>query len=149
MNDRERDVLRQAQVALEDLVAACRRIQVRIDSAAGDPSRLNGCSQMLTWQMSNAVGATYAIGAVLSQDQGTESQVAGAQPVKAGGAAPLPEEVLADPAASEWMKAALRDALRRDPVDAANEAEVLARVLDAHARKTLQEALTNSAAVRT
>jgi hypothetical protein len=40
------------------------------------------------------------------------------------------EEVLRDPAASFWLKDALRSALARDPVDAANDAEVLAQVLD-------------------
>jgi len=38
-------------------------------------------------------------------------------------------EVLADPAASFWLKNALRSALLRDPVDAANDAETLARLL--------------------
>lgn len=33
--------------------------------------------------------------------------------------------VLEDPAASFWLKAALRSALARDPVDAANDAELL------------------------
>ena len=37
--------------------------------------------------------------------------------------------ILADPATSRWLRDALRSALVRDPVDAANEAEVLARVL--------------------
>ena len=35
---------------------------------------------------------------------------------------PTIDEVLADPAASHWMKDALRSALARDPVDVANEA---------------------------
>jgi len=35
------------------------------------------------------------------------------------------EQVLSDPAASFWLKDALRSALARDPVDAANDAEVL------------------------
>ena len=39
-------------------------------------------------------------------------------------------EVLADPAASFWLKDALRSALLRDPVDAANDAEILAQLLD-------------------
>jgi hypothetical protein len=38
-------------------------------------------------------------------------------------------EVLADPAASFWLKTALRSALRRDPVDAAHDAEILAQLL--------------------
>ena len=42
---------------------------------------------------------------------------------------PSIDEVLADPAASYWLKAALCSALRRDPVDAANDSETLARLL--------------------
>jgi hypothetical protein len=40
------------------------------------------------------------------------------------------DEVLADPAASSWLKTALRSALCRDPVDAAHDAEILALVLE-------------------
>lgn len=40
------------------------------------------------------------------------------------------EQVLKDPAASTWLKNALRSAVSRDPVDAANDAEVLYRLLD-------------------
>lgn len=43
---------------------------------------------------------------------------------------PTIEAVLEDPAASFWLKAALRSALSRDLVDAANESELLARLLD-------------------
>ncbi|MEL7491691.1 MAG: hypothetical protein AAGJ73_13315 [Pseudomonadota bacterium] len=39
------------------------------------------------------------------------------------------QEILNDPAASKWLKEALEKALPRDPVDAANDAEVLAMVL--------------------
>lgn len=46
-------------------------------------------------------------------------------------------EVLADPAASLWLKAALRDALRRDPVDALNDALLLAALLDSHLREVM------------
>jgi hypothetical protein len=49
------------------------------------------------------------------------------------------EEILADPAASLWLKAALRSALSRDPVDAANDADVLARVLNDRCRHLLEE----------
>lgn len=41
--------------------------------------------------------------------------------------------VLGDPAASDWLRDALRSAMVRDPVDAANDAEVLARLLDERA----------------
>ena len=41
-----------------------------------------------------------------------------------------PEAILTDPTSSYWIKDALRAALERDPVDAANDAEILALVLD-------------------
>jgi hypothetical protein len=47
------------------------------------------------------------------------------------------ERVLADPAASYWLKFALRSALERDPVDAANDAEVLACLLEKRCRVIL------------
>jgi hypothetical protein len=47
------------------------------------------------------------------------------------------EEVLRDPAASFWLKDALNSALARDPVDAANDAEVLAGLLDRRCRQIL------------
>ena len=42
---------------------------------------------------------------------------------------PSIDEVLADPAASFWLKTGLRSALCRDPVDAAHDSEILARLL--------------------
>jgi hypothetical protein len=42
---------------------------------------------------------------------------------------PTIPEVLADSTASYWLKDALRSALKRDIVDAANDAQVLAEVL--------------------
>ena len=42
--------------------------------------------------------------------------------------------VLADPAASDWLKTALRSALVRDLVDAANDADVLAQLPDRRCR---------------
>ena len=39
------------------------------------------------------------------------------------------EEVLQDPAASHWLKASLRSALLRDPVDVANDGDFLAGLL--------------------
>ena len=39
------------------------------------------------------------------------------------------DEVLEDPSASFWLKTALRSALCRDPVDAAHDAEIMARLL--------------------
>jgi hypothetical protein len=45
--------------------------------------------------------------------------------------------VLGDPAASSWLKTCLCSALSRDPVDAANDAEVLAQLLDRRCRAIL------------
>ena len=56
-------------------------------------------------------------------------------------AADLPriDEVLADSAASYWLKTALRSALCRDPVDAANDSEILARLLKERCDRILSE----------
>lgn len=51
---------------------------------------------------------------------------------------PAVHEILADPAASFWLKESLRSALARDPVDALNDADVLVAVLDRHARSALE-----------
>lgn len=50
---------------------------------------------------------------------------------------PLPnsQEILADPAASEWLKIALKSAIERDPVDALNDALVLAATLEDRLRR--------------
>ena len=50
---------------------------------------------------------------------------------------PTIDEILDDAAASFWLKAALHSALSRDPVDAANDADVLARVLERRCRNVL------------
>jgi hypothetical protein len=52
---------------------------------------------------------------------------------------PSIDDVLRDPAASFWLKTALRTALERDPVDAANDAEMLLRLLDARLRAVLAQ----------
>jgi hypothetical protein len=52
---------------------------------------------------------------------------------------PTIEEILRDPSASCWLKTALRSALARDPVDAANDAEVMALLLDRRCRSMLRE----------
>jgi hypothetical protein len=54
---------------------------------------------------------------------------------------PSIEEVLHDPAASSWLRTGLHSALDRDPVDAANDAELLARLLDARCNKILTDDL--------
>ena len=58
----------------------------------------------------------------------------------------LPEidEVLANPAASFWLKAALHLALSRDPVDAANDSEILARLLDRRCREVIESTSKHS-----
>ena len=45
--------------------------------------------------------------------------------------------VLADPATSYWLMSAIEASLLRDPVDALNDALVLAAVLDGHLREVL------------
>lgn len=52
-------------------------------------------------------------------------------------AVPALDQVLADPASSKWLKASLESALRRDPVDALNDALVLAAVLEQQLRSAL------------
>ena len=52
---------------------------------------------------------------------------------------PAIDEVLVDPAASYWLKSALRSALCRDPVDAANDSEILARLLQQRCDRILSE----------
>ena len=42
---------------------------------------------------------------------------------------PTAQNVLDDPCASFWIKNALRSVLERDPVDALNDAELLADIL--------------------
>lgn len=48
------------------------------------------------------------------------------------------EAILCDPATSGWLKRCLEEALTRDPVDAANDAELLAEVLASHCDKLQQ-----------
>ena len=48
---------------------------------------------------------------------------------------PTPYEILADASTSDWLKSVLRSALKRDPVEALNDAEMLATVLDEHVRE--------------
>ena len=43
---------------------------------------------------------------------------------------PSIDEVLTDPSASHWLKSALQSARWRDPIDAANDSEILARLLE-------------------
>ena len=50
---------------------------------------------------------------------------------------PRAEDLLADEAASSWLITTLKSALERDPIDALNDALVLAEVLDARLRREL------------
>lgn len=50
------------------------------------------------------------------------------------------EQVLASPATSTWLRNALADALLRDPVNAANDAELLSELLSARCDQLLQQA---------
>lgn len=50
------------------------------------------------------------------------------------------ERILRDPAASAWLKDALKSALTRDCVDAANDAEALASILATRATELLTKA---------
>lgn len=47
-------------------------------------------------------------------------------------------DVLENPATSYWLKSAIEAALARDPVDALNDALVLAAVLDGYLREVLE-----------
>jgi len=49
------------------------------------------------------------------------------------------DEILTDPTASYWLKSALQSALCCDPVDAANDSEVLARLLELRCDRLLGE----------
>ena len=51
------------------------------------------------------------------------------------------DRVLGDPAASFWLKRTLLSALTRDPVDAANDAEMLFHLLDEWCREILNDGL--------
>jgi hypothetical protein len=42
---------------------------------------------------------------------------------------PLCKAILVDSSASDWIKHTLRSALKRDPVDALNDAEILVKAL--------------------
>ena len=50
-----------------------------------------------------------------------------------------PETYLADPGYSWWFKDALRSALERDPVESANDAQILANILRDYADQILRE----------
>jgi len=47
------------------------------------------------------------------------------------------QNILEDPAVSDWLKSALAGAIARDPVDALNDALLLAQTLDDRMREIL------------
>ena len=51
--------------------------------------------------------------------------------------APTAEQLLADPSASDWLRQAVQTGLRRDPVDVAGDAQVLATVFSDRAMAIL------------
>ena len=53
-------------------------------------------------------------------------------------AMPVIRQILEDPAASDWLKVALTEAIARDPVDALNDALLLAQTLDDRLREILE-----------
>ena len=57
---------------------------------------------------------------------------------------PSVRAVLEDPAASEALKSVIRNWLQRDPVDAANDADVLAAVFEAYSTDVLLSAALRS-----
>jgi hypothetical protein len=50
---------------------------------------------------------------------------------------PSVDHVLSDPGASHWLKAALRESMERDPVDALNDALALAGALEERLRQVM------------
>ena len=103
--------------------------------------RLNGDEDNALTVVEIALDHTGATGHVVVLNGTTDIPDEGWIPAReiSGGESGLPPipEILADPAASSWLKNALREALSRDPVDAANDAEILAKLLDRRCREIL------------
>ena len=57
-------------------------------------------------------------------------------------------KILNGPGVSKWMRLALSTALTRDPVDAANDAALLAMVLDRRAQEIATQAMADLAIKR-
>ena len=51
--------------------------------------------------------------------------------------APTIRRIIEDPSASDWLRRTAREALRRDPVDAANDMHILAKALEHRADHVL------------
>jgi TPP-dependent pyruvate/acetoin dehydrogenase alpha subunit len=74
--------------------------------------------------------------AISSEDQTSSDESDG--PTQAEAPAPRSiEEVLADPTTSYWLKTAIKTLVDRDPVDALNDALVLAALLEERLRIAL------------
>ena len=52
-------------------------------------------------------------------------------------------KVADDPSASHWLKNALFEAINRDPIDAADDAEALCRILEQRAEAVQHETVSN------
>jgi len=57
--------------------------------------------------------------------------------MSAASALPNSQRILADPKASQWLKWALKSAAERDPIDALNDALMLAATLEDRLRNEL------------
>ena len=57
-------------------------------------------------------------------------------------------KVAEDPASSGWLKNALVEAINRDPVDAAGDAEVLSRILQQRAAAIQQRSLLSNGSLK-
>ena len=51
---------------------------------------------------------------------------------------PTVEAVIEDPASSDWLIASVQSAIERDPVDALNDALLLAALLDQRLREVME-----------
>jgi len=60
---------------------------------------------------------------------------------------PTVEEALRHPGISHWLKDALRGAIDRDPVKAANDAQLLFDILDANACAAVERSLRHAQTV--
>ncbi len=60
------------------------------------------------------------------------------RPVEPNDEVLIARDVLENPTTSSWLKSAIEGALARDPVDALNDALVLAADLDGHLREVLE-----------
>lgn len=56
----------------------------------------------------------------------------------------IASEILQDPTASDWLKQAINTALYRDPVDAANDTEILLTLLCERAATALNNEILNN-----